>query len=194
MLPQRQQQLLHHGLCRLELLPDAARPVVNVSGPDERQQQLHPLPPHPRRVRALAGRHLHGGGAGGLQRWLHAVKFDPQERRCSEKQVEQRYILVFFLVWNWKLSRGFHCLPPITGGARGTAQDAWVVRAAQLGKNFQRRPAVLAPPPTACLTVSSGPRGTVSAVAVLGAAPPSAAARAPAALRSGRLAALLWPQ
>ena len=38
---------LHQGLRRLELLPDAPRPVVQVGGSDEGQQKLYVVPPYP---------------------------------------------------------------------------------------------------------------------------------------------------
>lgn len=45
-----------HVCTHLELLADAARPVVQVCGSNERQQQLHALAPHTRLPGAPAGR------------------------------------------------------------------------------------------------------------------------------------------
>jgi hypothetical protein len=53
----------------LELLPDAARPVIKVCGSDEGQQQLHSLPPHTR---------LEGTDAGSC-RLLHRLLRPPRD-------------------------------------------------------------------------------------------------------------------
>jgi len=54
-LLQLAQDLLHQGRRRLELLPDAPRPVVEVGRADQRQQQLDALPRDAGRPGALDG-------------------------------------------------------------------------------------------------------------------------------------------